>query len=74
MATRRWPTGSSAGSSAFSRRRFVLDAAVALGVDVTGPAVPRRDMIAVSTALGWRLIWQGLAVVLENLDMKGEAA
>jgi len=52
----------------------VLDIAVALGVDEAGPAVPRRDMIAVSTALGWRLIWQGLAVVLENLDMKGEAA
>jgi hypothetical protein len=52
----------------------VLDAAVALGVDEAGPAGPRRDMGAVSTAHGWRLIWQGLAVVLENLDMKRESA
>ena len=52
----------------------MLDAAVPLGVDEAGPAVPCRDMTAVSTALGWRLIWQGLAVVLENLATKGEAA
>jgi hypothetical protein len=52
----------------------VLEAAVALGVDEAGPAVPRRDMTAVSTALGWRLIWQSLAVGVENLDTKGGAA
>jgi hypothetical protein len=31
-------------------------------------------MTVVSTTFGWRLIWQGLAVALDCLDKKGEAA